>query len=238
MHDCAVYSINSYAEAVAFYEACPTRKGQGPHDERRIKGKKNSPQMGVQIVHNAVKFRYHRTDVVTWHPSNSYTVSTFESRSTCEFANRFLPDGHYLTRTGSVLVTGVVVHPVIGGIAVQGDNVTHEYPGTVFKKERVDRKAAKRVLAQTRYSEYREWHNAMWPMVRGQRMTSFLSIPAILEMLEDDSKWHEIMMSYEGHPDSIRKIIYSEYSREIYYDEVRETLPPGSNFEAWRVSNA
>jgi hypothetical protein len=236
MYPCAVRNINTHAEAMAFYDACPTRKGQDYGDERLIKGKENSPQLGVRIVHNAVKFRYHRTDVVTWHPSNSYTVSTYMSRSTCEFASWFIPKDHHLTFSGTVLVTGDIMHPVVGSITVKSGYVSHEHVGTVFQKKRIDRKAAKRVLAQTRYAEYRAWHKAMSPLVRGHMPTAYFRDDVRLEMIADESKWHDLMMSYESHPDKIRELIYLQNYQEVYYYENCETLPRSWNLKGWRVA--
>jgi len=152
MHACAVRSISSHAEAVAFYERCPVKRGHDYGDERPIKGKERSRQMNVRIRKSGeVVFRYHSTDVVTWRPDNSYVIESYASRSTCQFANSFIPAHHWLTKEGSRLGIGTwsegTVHPVIRKVTVHGDHVETD---AVFTRTVVNRKGAKEVLAATR----------------------------------------------------------------------------------------
>jgi len=234
MHNCAVWSINSYNEAVAFHDSCPEKGGV-----RRIKGKEGSRTMSIRMESGSVRFRYHNTDVVTWHPDGSYEIDPYQSRSTCEFANRFLPQGHFLTKECTVLFCGDEYHPVIGGIKVKADGtVQHMFSGTCFRTKRIDRKAAKRVLARTRYAEYRDWYKAMWPMVRDNRPTTlYLNRRASIGLLEDETCWYDMMTSRGlSSPDDIRKAIYEENSQEVYYYEKRETLPGIEDYSKWETA--
>ena len=43
-----------------------------------------------------IVFRLYDTDVVTWHPDNSFTIDSWASKTTAEFASRFTPPGVYL----------------------------------------------------------------------------------------------------------------------------------------------
>jgi hypothetical protein len=239
MGGCAVRSINNHAEAVAFYDSCKIKGGHDYGDERPIRGKEGSKTMSVRIYNNVVKFCYHSTDVVSWHPDDSFVIDTYASASTCEFAGCFLPSGSHLTKTGSVLAHGEAYHPVIDKITVAADGtVAHRYD-TVFSIQRIDRAKAKAALARTRYAEYRDWHNLMWPMVRGNGPTTlYLSDEKILDVLEDKSLWHDLMTSRSAsQPDQIRQLIYQR--GDVCHTEFAETLPRDVHWSAlnrWKVT--
>jgi hypothetical protein len=239
MYGCAVSSINSHAEAVAFYESCKIKRGHDHGDERPIAGKEGSKQMDVRIHQGAVKFRYHETDVVTWLPNDSFVVKTYTSNSTCEFAGRFLPYRTYLTKTGSVLAHGDKYYPVIDSIVVAADGVVAHKYDAVFYIERIDRAKAKEALAKTSYAAYRDWHKVMWPMVRGNRTSGiYYNDHAILDMLDDESLWHDLMTSRSAStPDQIRELIYR--SSDVHHPEYADTLPRDvhwSTLNRWKVT--
>ena len=233
MYSCAVRSINNHAGAVAFYERCPLKRGHDHGDERRIKGKESSKQMSVRIRKNGdVAFKYHNTDVVTWRPDNSYVVDSYSSRSTCEFANCFLPGSHFLTKECSRLHIGGwsigTVYPISDTATVHGEHVKSD---AVFTRDVVDRVGAKEVLARTRYAEYRDWHNVMFPMVRNDLPRSgeraWFSPQQTLELLEDADRWHDLMMGKQGTPPHIREMLYHD-DRATAYTTMQETSLPAA----------
>jgi hypothetical protein len=244
MYSCAVRSINSHAEAVAFYESCPIKGGHDYGDERPIKGKESSKQMRVRIPKNGdVVFRYHYLDVVRWRADNSYVLESYPSRSTCSFANCFLPREHWLTKEGARLGIGSwsdgTVYPVVRMAIVRGDHV--ETDG-IFTREVVNRKGAKEVLAETRYAEYRDWYNVMFPMVRDTMAPSWQrkwSTPAdLMEMLNDPDQWHAIMTSIHGTPENVREVLYRDSWDRAYTTARAASLPARKANNTWRSALA
>jgi hypothetical protein len=244
MYSCAVRSINNHAEAVAFYESCKIKGGHDYGDERPIKGKENSKQMHVRIRKNGdAVFKYHHTDVVRWRPDDSYEIEGYRSRSTCSFANCFIPVSHYLTKETTRLQIGSwsdgVTYPVVGSATVYGDNVQTD---AVFVREVVNRKAAKGILAQTRYSEYRDWYNVMFPMVRDTLPPSWqrkwYSPIDMMAMLNDVDRWHDIMMSTGGNPAAVREMLYRDSGDRAYTTVQAATLPVSKANNTWRVTVA
>jgi len=235
MHGCASRDINNHAEAVAFYESCKIKRGHDYGDERPIRGKEGSKSMSVRIYQGAVKFRYHNTDVVVWRPDDSYEIEAWSSASTCTFANRFLPEGHYLTRETKVLFDGGVYHPVLRGIRRHKDGTTEAQDKPVFRIQRIDKAAAKAVLAKTRYAEYRDWYKVMWPMVRdnGRGYIHFTPLE-VLGHLSDENLWHDLIISSNASsPDDIREVLYSYF--RPYTHETQKTLPRDVNYTRWDV---
>jgi hypothetical protein len=238
MYGCGTWSINTYAEAVSFYDSCPVKRGHDYGDERPVKGKARS-NMGVRIKNGCVIFRYHATDVVTWRPDNSYVIDTYTSNSTCTFADCFTPIGHRLVREGRALQVEGVYHPVVRSITVRQDgSVEHFYKGTHFYRNQVNRARAKEVLAETRYAEYRSWYEVTVPMIDRSHVRSWhgMSYEAIMESLSDMDKWYDLMMSYYGDPAKIRARIYEERSAEVYDIVFSDTLSSLSALSKWSVT--
>ena len=227
MHGCSVSSIRSHTEALAFYNSCKVKRGHDHGDERPIRGKERSA-MGVHISENVVKFRYYCTDVVSWYPDNSFRIEVYTSNSTCAFANCFTPFRTIMIKTGAMLMHGDHIYPLLGSLTVHADGrVVQEYPDTCFGIRRTDRRKGKEALARTRYAEYRAWHNVMWPMVSGggaYRKYVWQVERDALDMLADESRWHDLMMTTTGNPDTLRKLIYRE-ANDVFYAEYADTLP-------------
>lgn len=241
MHGCKVSSINSHAEAVAFYNSCKVKRGHDHGDERPIRGKERS-NMSVRITDNVVKFRYHNTDVVSWYPDNSFRIETWESNSTCEFARVFTPRGTSMTKQGQVLEHNDTYYPLRGSLTVHADGrVVQGYPGTCFSIVRTDRRKGKEALANTRYAEYRQWYNVMWPMVRD---TAWLGYNWDVERfyedyLADEDRWHDLMMTAIGDPNILRKLIYRDAADSPFHTEYADTLPGNTSWHTlskWSVS--
>lgn len=231
MHTASISTINKHADAVAFYGTCREKGEYG--EERRIKGKETSPQMGVRIGSNGdVLFRLHRTDVIIWHRNSSYTVNAYPSRSTDAFASAFMGGNAVLAKMGSQIMIGsyhspvAAVYPIYLSATVRGSVVKTD---AVFTKEVINRKAAKKVLAATRYAEYRKWYNAMWPMVRDSMPPlygrEYLVKRSGSELISDPDEWHRVMVSRHGSPESIRQSIYAINWREVHETTTKKTLP-------------
>jgi len=236
-----IRTINSHADAVDFYKSCLVTCEYG--EERRIKGKANSKQMGVSIDSKGdVLFRYHRTDVVIWHRNNSYTINSYSSRSTDAFASAFMPSNASLSKQGSQIILGcryrdedAVIHPVCYTATVRGKVVKTD---AVFTKDTINRKKAKKLLATTRYAEYREWYGAMWPMVRDDLPPTYrreyltIELP---ELISNSDEWHRVMVSQQGCPDNIRNSIYGRNWAAVHDTKTAKMLPV-YNSSGWQVT--
>lgn len=239
MHDCHVWRLDNHAEAVKFHNACRVKRGRLETDERPILGKERS-NMGVRIAADgSVRFRYHNTDVVTWYPEDSFKIEVWTSRSTCEFANRFLPYGTSMLREGRILEHGDKYYPLYDSITIHADGrVEQGCETTCFAIRRIDRRKGKAALARTRYAEYRQWHDIMWPMVQEGRRYHWNVEQDYANCLADEEKWHSLMMSYAGDPETLRKSIYRD-AGDVFYDEKVPSLPTDihwSTLGKWRVS--
>lgn len=239
MDSCGVWRINSYAEAVSFYDRCKARRGSAHGDERPIKGKEGSKRiMGVRIEADRVMFRYHSTDVVQWRPDNSIRIKIFNSPSTCRFACCFLPMMVELRRDAHVLRVGNTFYPTATTVVVKPDLcVDYEGHAPYFYRYVINRTRAKAALAKTRYAEYRAWFNLMFPIIKESKGRSWevewLDLTTTLNLLRDEEQWYRLMMSYQGNPDEVRSVIYRGNDVE---DVVRtQTLPITANLGKWEV---
>jgi hypothetical protein len=188
-----------------------------------IPGKVKNRSLSVRMTGTGVAFRYYSTDVVTWHPDGSYTYDPFTSRSTCTFFNQFTPFSTYATRDGAVLVIGDTAYPVAGGKRVHVKDGKPSGGLGRFCKTVVNRPAAKRVLAGTRYAEYRAWYAVMKPLLGEQRQPFFMPE----DTLHDEANWPMMASCLfgAGHPDKVRTRIYGEHYREVYEQVSFDTVP-------------
>lgn len=240
MRACGVWRIDSYAEAKAFYDTCKAPRGSDYGDARPIRGKESSRgTMNVRIEDGHIKFRFHSTDVVQWRPDNTIRVVPYQSTSTCTFANSFLPVGVHLLRDARCLRIADTFYPVGSTFVIDGHNVSHEEGHPVFIRWLVNRKRARQALAATRYADYRAWYNIMIPMMRNSMQQvwnrPWLSDTDLLAALADETRWHDLMMSYVGNPDHVRSVIYRMNS--VKDCAVADSLTTADNTPAWQVSD-
>ena len=215
--------IDNYTDALNFHARAaekPWRNGgeDYPFPEKRAR------QYGVRKTANgSIAFRFHRTDVVTWHPDNSITLEVWNSQSTQAFANTLLPFGVSPTRGMTRLVVGGwrdgKVYPIARTVRIGPDHTTVETP-LVWETLTIDRKVAKRVLADTRYAEYREWWTLMTAMQPDRQLSygSGIFRPSdIVEALADKDRWHDLMTSYAALTvDHVRQAIYACTHEPVY----------------------
>lgn len=223
----------TYNQAVALYEkAVPWRKGG---DDRPLPGKR-SRNYGVRMDGDDVVFRYYCTDVIRWHKDWSYEIDTggYGSRSTCTFASHFMPHYHWIEKEMAHLRIADTVYAVAGQrISVSETGVVSGSGLGRFKKTTINRKKAKAMLTELGYYPYLAWHKLMHPMVQdtmpAQRRCAYVDECDIAPMLHCADKWHELMMSWSGDPDTMRETLYRYCGREYdiydhtYYDSVSYT---------------
>lgn len=222
MHN--VPRIKSWPEAAALLERAMERKPL-MNGGYLIPGKTGNRDISMRMSNEGIHFRYHTTDVITWHPDGSYTYDPWTSRSTCAFFNQFCPENTYLTRDGVVLIIDDTGYAVCGGDPVHVVGGVPQSGIGVFTREAVDREAAKKVLERTRYAEYREWYKIMSPLLTiGEH---YLREEDAVEMLKDEKNWPELASARwgQGNPNTIRTTIYLRNNTECYRTEVYKTLP-------------
>lgn len=220
----SVPRVTSWDDAVATLNRARNRKER--NGAYPLPGKENNRDVSVRMSEKGIHFRYHLTDVITWHPDGSYTYDPWTSRSTCTFFNQFCPVDTHLTRDGKVLIIGDVGYPIGGGSEV---HVVDGVPQTglgVFQREVVNRAKAKAVLERTRYAEYREWHKVMSPLLSATER-QFWSGREIVDALQDETNWPVMASNAWGdyHPDKVRLLIYADYQKECYEMETSTSLP-------------
>jgi hypothetical protein len=237
MNGCGVWAIDNYAEAAAFFERCPTSRGMRDGVHRAIRGKEGSRTMGVRMSGDNICFRYHSTDVVIWHPDNSYSIDLhYDSASTRTFANRFIPSGHYAAKQGHHLVVGGRVYPAMCRLTVSADGVVSGMRYK-FRRHTVDRKRARQILTETNFYAYKAWHDVMYPMIAGALRPSWkqehFHRDTLLGHLRTPDHWHDLMVSRDGDPEVLRAHLYATFNG--YKEETVDTLPDNRNIEKWRL---
>ncbi len=216
--------VRSWQDAARLLEASSQYKkrdcGSYP-----LAGKEKNSSIDVRLTHDGIKFRYWHTDVITWHPDNSYTFEPYMSRSTCTFFNRLSP--HHLTRDGEVLDINGVSYPVCGGGNVTVKDGVPTGGLGLFSKEYVNREGAKKVLAGTRYAEYRAWHKVMSPLLTvGSSARRWWSDADVYAALRNKEQWTELATATygQGQPDRVREAIYMFYSNECFMTKTFRSL--------------
>ena len=218
-----VCRVTSWQDAAATLQRATGLK-QRSDGSYPLPGKERSKDVSVRMVSDGIAFRYHHTDVITWHPDGSYTYDPWTSRSTCTFFNQLNPD--YLTRDGDVLIIGDKGYAIYGGTPVHVRDCKPVSGLGVFQRQVIDRKRAKEVLAGTRYAEYREWYKVMMPMLTPRSGRSVNPIDA-LDYLKDETKWAELATDRwaDYNPDKLRGVIYGIYEADCYKTETYDVLP-------------
>lgn len=238
MSGCAVWSINDFAEALAFYEKCKPIEGDDGY--RRVKGKEGSKQMSVYmtVARDSVRFRYHHTDVVVWRRDNSYSLNLqYGSVSTAIFANRFIPKDHAVLRQGHVIQAHGHLWPTRHSrVTVLPDD---EVTGIEreFVKQQVNRLRAKEALKQTRYGEFSRWHKVMSNMLEDngklKRRYRFIgNNQTMLELLETEEGWHDLLLEKDSLV-QLRGAIYEKF--EVYDTQRVIKLPAKANSNSWII---
>ena len=206
--------VTTHDAAVAMYNKATPWRGEDPDGERPLP-EKRSRDYGVRMDGTDVVFRYHRTDVIRWHKDGSYTLDTggYRTRSTGEFASKFMPQRHYLGKDASHLRIGDRIYPIAGHkVTVSVDGVPSGEGLGQFVKRTVNRKKTKVLLERLGYPAYREWYETMFPMVRdtlGRPWQRRSVVGGEIEAwLKDPEKWHELMVSNSGTPVQVREIMY------------------------------
>jgi len=227
----------SYAGAVALFErAVPWRNGG---DDRPLPNKR-SRDYGVRMSGDDVVFRCYRTDVIRWKPDGSYEINTggYGTRTTCEFANNFMPRGHYLLKSTQWLRIEGCTYPISGSrVSVSSEGCVSGDGLGEFQRRTIDRKAAKALLARVGYTEYAKWYASMAPLMGDQLAYKWqlrmITAHDAIAALQRQDQWHTLLMSQSGHPDQMRRMVY-EYVGGVF-TVTHEPHVTGPVPSAWTV---
>lgn len=177
--------VSSYEEAqraVDKYrakEALRRRRKPIPADQYALGGHNKSVTWVRQDeATGAIAFQLYDTDVVTWHPDNSFEIDNFGSATTTGFASRFTPRGIHLNRPvqirgsegGNTAIVYVTPdeHRMCQGMLVRFrlvDGFWAPDVGTLdpIRLPDVDRKLAREATAGLPWKDFENWL-AMAPM--------------------------------------------------------------------------
>lgn len=225
--------VQSYREANDLLKTAMGHPWRGNHAEFPIPGKRNNKSISVRPGRRGdVIFRYHRTDVITWHKTGAITLVPYPSRSTCSFFNNFCPPHMHLTRDATVLIVGATGYPIAGSrpLRVKNGRIMSKNP-SAFAKTVVNKEGAKKVLAETRYAEYCAWHKAILPLLKKMSKTLF-GIDRPEELLADEDQWVELALGVHGDPNRLREAIYAAHYDRCYRYELCKSLPSDSAHES------
>lgn len=101
-----VSRVDNYAKARKVFEACkltPTGRQRKVTDNGYPLGLSRKSVTWVHEFDGKIAFRLYDTDVVIWHPDNSFEVENYGTSTTTGFADRFTPRGihlHHPSREG------------------------------------------------------------------------------------------------------------------------------------------
>jgi hypothetical protein len=212
---------DSYADALKYYETADKFARSGKNMHRTHEGERAADRSdtgnrkghcGVRLVGDgSVAFRYHGTDVVTFHKDNSVEVHMYSSVSTGNFANELLPHGVHLQPLKNIVWT---FRYHLGDRAERGYEVCDKCTLRLVNDEtadvvwrvvggagkidsgKIDCAAAKK--AREKYpmvKEFAMWWNALQCSLDGQKINrEFLRSDEhnLLELVEDRSNWMRI----------------------------------------------
>lgn len=175
-NDHKIPPVSSYTEAQRALEVWDSKPRRG-----------NQIAQVIEHSNGNIAFRLYCTDVVEWEPDGSVLVDNFGTRTTSEFAGRFLPSGIWLNHP--VTIRGNTSgHNTIQFVSNRGENYRHAHsicqgnvvrftqqddlwlpdPDTCYDitlPDGVDRKVA-RDLAQTyHFAEFEMWLTMALPVL-------------------------------------------------------------------------
>ena len=244
-------SAHTYAQALHLYEhAVAHAKGKEPRcGDYRIPHKWTSRQLGIRKLRDdSIAIRYHNTDVVTWRPDDSVVLQPgVFSRSTQAVMNNFTPHSVHIVRDGSVLMTPTRAYalssrsarfvPVANHLSDRWDYAPAPEAHTHgFQRDVLNKPVARQVLAETRYAEYRKWHQVMSNMFKDSHYRRYVWVDraGAMEDLalglvdcpeERPVGWIRLFACPDYRPDALRQVIYDwNRHRGTYTRETVESL--------------
>jgi hypothetical protein len=244
-------AISSYADALKEWEQAKLfRGGKGEHDERKLFDD-SRPRLRTirKNTDGDIIFKMYSTDVITWHPDNTFTVREYASKTTNEFANPYTPSGFWCSFPlvsvdnmrakrsenrwrSHVAIFDLSVGPVRFHKTKYGWEPVDMGDLRPFKVVSVDRVAADKALAATNYREFANVAQAILAMSgrEPQRLRPFSSYRGEVRVMPDklmemlaEKKYRDILECYGSANRAVTQ------TREVIYTQARcfktETRP-------------
>jgi hypothetical protein len=212
-------TIGSYAEAVAKWKT--TKPIRGRDDNVRPLGpRKKHGHMNIRMVGDKVALRLYHTDIIVWHPDDSFEVEGYTSISTDQVFNAVGPPGVYsqfACPQYNVLWLGKHYRWTVGddgkGYALRegkahiihnekgGWMIDPETPPDKFEQSYIERSVAKAQLAATNYHEFQLWASAKDKLIDNWGdldRASCWGTYRWLELLADRKQWDTLVLSWRS----------------------------------------
>lgn len=169
-------SCNSYAGAEAVFDKAHQHARFG--EWRGLKDRRDTAKtIAKNVADGVIRFRYHHTDLVTWAP-DELRVFTWDSRSSVDFADRFLPDGiravskrgtMYLVQAGLYYTAGA--GPIVFNKRGRGWVVD---PSTVARHQNSVLDRMKAAHVRKTLKPYMDWNASIDRMIGASAFTRIL----------------------------------------------------------------
>jgi len=188
-------NVADYASALAYFNAMKPWRGEtAPTDERPMLHRR-ARHLGVRNDAGVIRFRLHRTDVVSYYPDGSILLDVYASATTDSFANAIL-DWSILTsfNSGYVVVDGLA-YRAIDTVLIDGDrNVKATQPWSRYVVDRKRMNAAIREHAPqlpeaVKWLKAAEALGALTSDYNTDMFSHYSSLRQQLECLKDRSNW-------------------------------------------------
>jgi len=239
-----VRGVGTYAQAAALFDRAKERKNPYHSGTHAIPGHKVTFTGLSKAADGTIRFTYHSTDVVEWHPDDTCTLDIgWKSISTGTFADRFAPVGVGIYGACKALrVDGVYYNPHgIVRLDVEG-RLTHASEDTrPILQVRVDRKKAKAASEESGLTAFLAWYKPMAALLGNEQMhrENHYNSDLVTSLLYRD-QWEKLrtcsrLAGARAHVSvverALRKAVYERY--DAYYTTEHASAPDYGSFTAW-----
>ena len=211
-------TIGSYAEAVEKWKTTKPIRGYIESDPRPLGPRKKHGHINIRMVGDDVALRLYRTDIIVWHPDDSFDVESYSSISTDMVFNAVSPHGicsQFACPGYNVLWLGKPRYWADGegrGYAIRNGRA-HVFrnkgggwainPKDVvpFEQSYVERSVAKAQLTKTNYHEFQLWASAKDKLVDDWGNVGRASVwdtHRWTELLADRKQWDTLVLSWRS----------------------------------------
>lgn len=227
-------SVHDYASALKVCEAAYKRH---PASRGRIGMTRKRQEMTVLKRDEDIVFKFYRTEVVTWHKDESFTLVPYPSMSTNAFARALIPSSVIPAFTGSEMMVGVRTMPESWETQWhKGLRIYAAYSGMRMRKTDegwapdkpepftlrfLNRKRGNAALKAANYPAFEAWLKAYEAFEGQNRGWDYRNIRRSVQLLGSMEGWKELAETGVDLP-AMRKRIYLD--AQCYDTEEREWI--------------
>lgn len=206
-----------YSDALVYFNRI--KPWRGSSDTIRPVHPSRRRHMEMRLTNdNSVAFRLYNTDVVTWHPDNSFTVKPYPSPTTDKFASALLPGricARFNSQLGTILQVNDQLYLCRSATRVKRiDDTWTVVDGTEPIVWPVLNKAkARAALRDSRYNDFMLWRKATVAMGAKVDPDWFWDGANIYDMLQDQGQWMALhrKMHSSRHEKLVRNMVYQRH---------------------------